>query len=53
MVNLGANPWGLKSAKLLIRAGRIHNLAWCDTGSHCARYAKIQIECRGRIGLPF
>ena len=54
MANLGANLWGSEEGKTAsIRAGRIRYEGRCQSRSHCARRAVIQIECRDRIGHPF
>jgi hypothetical protein len=54
VANLGANLWGHgeDGKTACIRAGRIHYVARCQSRSHCAQRAVIQIECRDCIGHP-
>jgi hypothetical protein len=54
MANLGANLWehAGDGKTACIRAGRVHYVARCQSRSHCAQRAVIQIECRDSIGHP-
>ena len=54
MANLRGLRWGFKEDKSSsICARRIYYVTRCRSQSHCARYAKIQIECADRIGQVF
>jgi hypothetical protein len=46
--------WGFKEGKTsFICVRRVYYVSRCRSQSHCARYAKVQIECVDRIGQSF
>lgn len=54
VANLSGIPWGFKEDKTsFICARRIYYVTRCRNQSHCARYARVQIECADRIGQSF
>jgi hypothetical protein len=55
VANLGANLWGQseESKTASIRASRIRYQARCQSTSHCAQRAVVQIECCDSVGHPF
>ena len=54
VTNISGVPWGFKESKAsFISTTRIYYVTRCRSQSHCARYARVKIECADRIGQSF
>jgi hypothetical protein len=53
VANLSGSLWEFEGTTPFICARRVYYVTRCRSQSHCARYARVQIECADRIGQSF